>query len=194
MSYPTNPASWSPDRNPVDYIYLGGESINDQSPGIAELVGVSAPRNIQVMTGMGWNDARIRFAGFKPQEFSVKLHLYNSDDWFAWHDWKKRLVKRVQETGGLNTKVAKPLSISHPFLLDPTIGINAVIVQDVLAPVAGDETGEWIIEIKFISYRQPKQQFLPYEGKASEPTMTPKEQENAAKLAALIGQSLPAPK
>ena len=162
--------NWTPENNPVDYVILQGKA----SPGIAELTGVSAPRNLQIQTGMGYNDALVRFAGFSPQKFSLKLHLYDEFDWAEWHNWKYLVQKRVDpSTGAPAAKVASALTIKHPFLNDPTIGITAVIVEDVLAPVRADDTGEWVIEIKFVSYRQPKIQYLPYDKKDDAPPTNP---------------------
>lgn len=186
--------NWTPENNPVDYIILQGKA----SPGLAELVGVSAPRNLQVQTGMGYNDALVRFAGFSPQKFSVKFHLYDEFDWAEWHNWKPLVQKRVDSApGSAAAKVAAAMTIVHPFLNDPTIGITAVIVEDVLAPVRADDTGEWVVEVKFISYRKPKIQYLPYEEKKdASPTgqLDKTIADNRAKIAAaLAGQKLPAP-
>lgn len=194
IPFDTSLRGWSPDSYPIDSIFVNG----NPSPGYAEIVGLSAPRKLQIQAGFGWNDALVRFAGFDAQKFSVKIHLYDSADWIAWHTWKMPLAKRVETatSTATNRKIAQAMSIWHPFLADPLIAVSAVIVEDVLAPVRGDESGEWIIEIKFVSYRKPIRQYLPYEKKAAEGETDAKAlriQSNANEIAALTAQRLPAP-
>ena len=187
------PEVWTPERNPYDVVLLE----NVPSPGLAEIVGLSSPRKLMVQTGMGWNDAIIRFAGFKEQKFTVKLHLYTEQDWADWHAWKGLVSKRLDSAdSSISRRVASAMSIYHPFLADPTIGVKAVIVEDVSAPVRGDDTGEWVISIDFVSFRRPKMQFATYDKTKDSAELSPKEKriaENSETISKRIQQRLAAP-
>lgn len=154
----TIPETWTPDRLSVDYILLEG----DPSPGYAELT-PDAKRNLQIMSGRGWNDSIVRFVGFDTQEFDVVLHLQGDDDWLAWHKWKHHLAKRL-DNDTVSKAVAKAMPIWHPFLADPVIAIKSVLVKNVsYARRVGDE-GFWDITITFVGFRKPKVAYAKYDG------------------------------
>ena len=191
----------SPELTPFDYIILGGF----QSPGYAELVGVSAPRRLRVMEGMGWSDSLVAFGGFLTQKFSVKLHLYNDKDWADWLIFSNILAKKITvgKSQTTNQDVARPMDIYHPFLADQTVGIHSVIIEDVVAPVPDGDTGGWLVELKMVSYNNPKVAYAKEEGSKEAP-MDARDRQIAANqdaiaqreatIAALKNQNVPAPK
>ena len=186
----TIPGNWTPDVMPVDYFLLEG----DPSPGFAEVT-ADSKRNLQIMSGRGWNDSRVRFVGFDTQEFDIILHLQGDDDWFAWHKWKKHVAKRL-DNDAVNTQVAKALPIWHPFLADPTIAIKSVIVKNVSTPKKVGDEGFWDITITFVSFRKPKVSYAAYDGAKAEDTDTPNGKiirKNSQTIDDLVGQNLPPP-
>lgn len=135
--------SWDPITEPIDHIVLGGTT----SPGIAEVVGANSPRKWDELGGFGLIGATLRFRGTGLARFSVKLRLYDEDDWAGWELWKEIIMR--PPIG----KRPRSLDIYHPFLAD--FGIKSAVVEDVLQPEQTDH-GEWTIEIKFIESRFPK--------------------------------------
>lgn len=148
--------TWDPISNPIDYIKLNDK----KSPGVAEVVGASAPRKLKELEGYALSGGFVLFRGNKLAKFSVEIRLYTVQDWADWYAWKP-LIDRVPVG-----ERAKALSIWHPHLED--LNIKAALVEDVTQPKqTGD--GEWTITIKFCEFRSPKRTLAKPEAAASAP-------------------------
>jgi len=146
---------------PCDYILLAGQ----KSPGVAEIVGASSPREWEERNGYGVTGGFSVFMRRKLARFSVRLRLYESEDWIAWRAWKPIVDKLPKRRGGSGADSGM-LSIWSPQLED--LDIKAVGVAEVGQPEqTGD--GEWTIEIKFIEHRSPKVTLAKPQGAAAEP-------------------------
>lgn len=156
---------WNPLDEPRDYILLGGLV----SPGICEIVGADSPRNYEEREGPGLAGALLVFRGVKPSHFSVKFRLITRDDWRDWHRFKTIVTK--PPIG----KRPRPLDIVHP-LLEP-LGIHAVVVENVKAPVQADD-GVWEVELDLIESRKLKFSLSKPEGGQDTP-LDPLDQELA---------------
>lgn len=140
--------TWDPITDPCDYIRLAGV----KSPGIADVVGASSPRDWDIRKGMGLSGAFSVFTGVSLAKFSVKLRLYTVEDWHLWYAWKPLVDKLPTRRGG-GGKDSGVLDIWHPLL--EALDIKAVAVAEPMQPEQTDH-GEWTIEIKFIEFRYPK--------------------------------------
>lgn len=134
---------WNPIREPRDKILLGGHA----SPGVCEIVGASSPRNYEERVGPGLSGAIVVFRGIRPSHFSVKFRLVGETDWSDWNAFQ-RIVYRPPIG-----KRPRPLDIVHPLLAG--VGIAAVVIEDVIAPVQVDD-GIWEAELKLIETRKLK--------------------------------------
>lgn len=146
---------------PVDYIVLSGL----RSPGIAEVIGASSPREWDVRKGYGLMGAFVVYRGRGLAKFSVRLTFTTAEDWTSWEAWKPLVMTYPRRRGG--GRDSGTLDIWHPILED--LGIGAVCVEDVLQPVPG-ETGDWNVEIKFLEFRRPKIALAKPEGAKATPT------------------------
>jgi hypothetical protein len=140
--------AFNPLTAPCDYILLSGL----KSPGIAEVIGASSPRNWDIREGFGLSGAFLVYKGRGLAKFSVRLTFTESEHWTLWEAWKP-LVMNLPRKRFSQGKDSGALDIWHPILED--LGIAAVAVEEVLQPTAGD-TGDWSVEIKFIEFRRPK--------------------------------------
>lgn len=139
---------WNPIERPCDHIVLADK----RSPGIAEVVGASSPREWDEREGFGLSGAWIVYRGRGLAKFSVRIKLLTVADWEAWAAWRP-LVDAYPKRRHANGKDSGALKIWHPYL--EALDIRAVAVVEVLQPVVSDD-GEAIVEIRFIEYRHPK--------------------------------------
>ena len=161
--------SWTPLREPVDFIRLAGR----ESPGIATVTGASSPRRWDVRKGYALSGATTVFRGMDVAKFKVALRLYSEEDWDAWHSWKE-LVQRPPS----GTR-PRALDIWHPVLED--CGIKSAVVENVSQPEQTTADGEWTITIDFIEHRARQPISIMTEG--SDATDTESEKQRAIRLA-----------
>lgn len=140
--------TWNPYTEPCDYVLLAGR----KSPGLAEVVGASSPREWDERKGYGVSGAISVFTGRALAKFSIRLRLYTPEHWAEWYAWKP-LVDRMpkRRIGGDGTD-SGALDIWHPHL--EALSIKAVGVVEVMQPEQA-EAGEWVIEIKVIEFHRP---------------------------------------
>jgi hypothetical protein len=180
-------------------------------PGYVEVVGAEALRKIDIQAGPGTTGARYLFRGMEVSEFSLKVHLQDDQDFQDWELYKRTGAAGValsnpspkDSSGNGQVRLTlNPISISHPFLNDPTINIFYVVVKSVLVPERDGDTGGWVVEIKLIAYRPLKVAQGSYKDPKG-PTPDPDEQaligalgqqhQAASQLARVKGQPPPAP-
>jgi hypothetical protein len=137
-------AAYDPFVTPIDYVLLAGR----KSPGIATLEGATDKRAWDVRAGYALSGAVTVFRGREISRFTVKIHLIEAQDWIDW-DAFKPLVQRPP----YGTR-PKALAIWHPWL--ETLDISSVGVEEVGQPEEADDTGHYVVPIKFLEYRQPK--------------------------------------
>jgi hypothetical protein len=135
--------NFNPLTNPIDFILLAGRP----SPGIAEVVGAGNPRKWDEQSGPYLSGAFLVGGGNRLSHFTVKIRLYTNQDWVDWHDWRP-LVERTPYG-----QRPRALDIWHPWLV--MLKIKSVVVEDVGQPEP-DETGGFVIPIKFVEFRRPK--------------------------------------
>lgn len=144
--------AFQPLTSPIDYIVLAGR----RSPGLATIEGLETKRNFQERRGFGTSFASLRFRGVELARFKVMIRLYSVQDWADWHGWKSLVRRPVSESNPNSiTRArpqARPMTIDHPILAD--FEITDVVVENVIQPVQTD-SGEWMIEIRFIEYHEP---------------------------------------
>lgn len=160
--------AWSPIEQPCDYVLLGGK----RSPGVAEIVGASSPRQWDEREGFGLSGAWIIFRGRGLAKFSIVLHLLSQADWDAWTAWKP-LVDKMPTRRAAGGKDSGALEIWHPHL--EALDIKAVAVVEVMQPVQ-DDLGGWSVEIKLIEFRRPKVALAKPDGAAAGPEPDPIEE------------------
>lgn len=154
--------TFNPLTAPQDYIELA----NQRSPGIAELVGASSPREWDERKGYGVSGSFSVFRRRGLAHFSVRLKFYTNEDWAAWAAWKPIVDKVPTRRGGGENPASGYLKIDHPILAD--LDIKAVGVEDVGQPEQ-IEDGVWQVTIKFIEFRQPKFALAKPEGAKATP-------------------------
>lgn len=137
-------AAYDPFITPIDYFLLAGK----RSPGIATLEGVADKRLWDVRAGYGLSGGITVFRGRDISHFTAKIHLIEPQDWVDWAAFKPLVARPPFGTR------PKALAIWHPWL--EFNDISSVGVEEVGAPEEADETGHYVIPIKFIEYRQPK--------------------------------------
>jgi len=167
--------TWNPFVNPIDFVLFAGK----RTPGLADVVGPSSPREWEERRGYGLSGARLRFLGLKLSHFSVKLRLYTAQDWTDWQKFRPIVAKPPLG------KRPKAIDIAHPILVD--IGIRAVVIEDVGGAEQTDD-GEWSIEIKLIEWRKLKPSLSTPDGATATP-VDPIEQkiaENTKTIAQLL--------
>jgi len=174
-----------PDTHPINFVLINGHNV---SPGIATVEGAGDPRRWDERNGLGLGGSILWYTGFPQSHFSVKLRLYTPQDWIDWAAFKKLFPKpkRVLTPDGVlpvKRGDSGAFDIWHPFLA--MVGIRAAVVEEILQPVLTDETGEWTIEIKMISFNNPKPQIA--KPAAADAPPEPTEQEKIA--ADLIDQN-----
>lgn len=144
--------AFDPITHPQDYIVLAGL----RSPGIAEIVGASSPREWDERKGYGLSGSFSVFKGRRLARFAVRLRFYTEQDWLLWASWKQLVDKVPTKRGGSSDGSTNfdtgVLQIDHPILAD--LGIRAAAVEEVRQPEQTDH-GEWTVEIKFIEFRHP---------------------------------------
>lgn len=153
--------TFNPSTSPQDYIVLAGK----RSPGVAEVLGASSPREWAERGGYGVTGAFSVFKRRGLSHFSVKLTLATDQDWQDWAVWKPVVDKLPTKRGG-TTPASGYLKIEHPILAD--LDIKAAGVEDVGAPEQTDN-GVWTITIKFIEFRSPKVTLATPEGAKATP-------------------------
>jgi len=173
--------AFNPISNPVDFVELAGR----RTPGIAEVLGASSPREWKERRSIGYGGAIVVFRGIKLARFTVKLRLYSDQDWQDWDDFRD-VVQRPPLSNAASQGVGiirspfgrrpKALSVNHPILAD--LNISSCVVLDVLQPVQTGN-GEWTIDIKFIEYRRPRYQLATPDAAATTDVPTKGERENA---------------
>lgn len=141
-------SAWNPIERPCDHIVLADK----RSPGIAEIVGASSPRQWDEREGFGLSGAWLVYKGRGLARFSVRIKLLTVDDWNAWAAFRP-LVDAYPKRRHASGKDSGALKIWHPYL--EQLDIRAVAVLEVLQPVLSDD-GEAIVEIRFLEYRHPK--------------------------------------
>lgn len=156
-----------------DQIYLSGLP----SPGYAEVLGASAPRDWDVRKGPFMSGAWLAYTGDNLAKFTVRLHLWGPPDLFPeWIAFSKLLEK---PPSGLSPAALSSfaLSIDHPLLNSSPVNISSVVVEDA-SQWTQDDLGEWTMDIKFIQFRAPK----PAGGKPDKtiPSIAAKNAEQAA--------------
>lgn len=134
---------WNPINEPIDYVDFAGII----TPGLADIVGASDPREWDERQSYGVIGAFPFYHGKKLSHFSVKLRLYTPEDWDGW--WALYPILAVRPRRG---QKAKAIDITHPILA--AIGIRAVVVEDILQPEQTAD-GEWTIEIKLLEFHAP---------------------------------------
>lgn len=128
---------------PCDYVMLGGK----RTPGLAEVVGASSPRNWEERPGYAMAGAWLVFRGNKLAQFEVKLRFYSPEDFAEWDAFVPTVLRTPQG------KRPTAIDIWHPFL--EQLQIKAVAVEDVSQPVQTDD-GEWTVTLKLKEFRRPK--------------------------------------
>ena len=171
-----------PNTNPINFVVINGHAV---SPGIATVEGASDPRRWDERNAYGTGGSILFYTGFQQSHFSVKLRLYTPQDWADWEVFRKLFPKPVRVTTPDGLAPARrgdsgAFDIWHPFLA--MVGIKAAVVEEILQPVLTDETGEWTVEIKMISFRNPKPQFAK-PAAADAPPQPTEEEKIAADLA-----------
>jgi hypothetical protein len=146
--------SWNPYQSPVDYFILAGK----KSPGIATIQGAERARKYDERNGYGLGGASLIYNGRKLAHFSAMIRLYSPKDWQDWAVFRplvQKIPKPVFTADGAISfaQGSGVLDFWHP-LLEP-LGIKSVVVEDEVQPVLEDETGVWLVEIKFIQYSPP---------------------------------------
>lgn len=147
---------WNPLDNPKDYIVLAGQ----KSPGLCDVVGAAAIRNIDERQGYGLSGAFVVFKGRGLAKFSVRFRLYDAADWLAWNAFSP-LVDKVPTRRTGKGKDSGVMTIVHPLLAECAVD-HCMVTERGQPEQTGD--GEWTIEIKFIEWRQPKLSLATPEG------------------------------
>lgn len=132
---------WNPLDEPRDIAFVEGVP----TPGYCEVTGASSPRKWDEADGYGFSGGLLIFHGLPLCKFSLKLTLYDTDDWNDWHAFRP-LVMRPP-------KLVRPraLAIDHPQLAE--LGVASMVVADVAQATQIDH-GVWLIEIPCIEWRQ----------------------------------------
>ena len=151
---------WNPYDVPVDSVIFAGQ----QTPGVAEVVGASAPRRFDERESYGFSGAYIVYHGHKLAHFTVRVRLYTEQDWSDWHAFKP-LVDRVPRGRRQGS-----IDVTHPFLA--MLGIRSAVVEDVTQPEQND-SGVWQIDIKLIEWRAPHIALAQPEGAEASPQDPP---------------------
>lgn len=134
---------WNPIEQPTDKLKLSGV----WSPGICEIGGAGSPRKWDEIDGYGWSGGIVVYHGIKLSHFSVRLALYDVDDWTDWQAFRPLVMKPP-----IGSR-PRTHPIWHPLLAE--VGIAACVVEDVKAPEQVDH-GVWVVEIAMIESRLPK--------------------------------------
>jgi hypothetical protein len=135
---------WNPLKEPIDWVDFAGQS----TPGMATVVGASAPRRWEEVESMGWSGSWLKYKGQGLAHFSVQVRLYTVDDWEGWFRFKPTIDRMPLG------KYQRPVDITHPLL--GLLGITSCVIEDVTQAEPIDDTGIWQIEIKCIEYRSPR--------------------------------------
>lgn len=135
--------AWSPLRQPFDQAVLAGRV----TPGLVDFDGLSSPREFEERGGFGVNGATIVFRAKKLCHFRMTFRLYTEEHWAEWNAFAPFAL---QLPLGKN---ARALDIVHP--LTEQMGIRSIVLDDIVAPVASDDTGEWSAVLSCIEYRAP---------------------------------------
>jgi hypothetical protein len=144
---------------------------------VAEVVGASSPRKWDEQKAYAQSGATVKYTGLGLARFSVQLRLYSAQDWADWDAFRHTVAKPPAGTKPL------ALSIEHPHLED--LEIRAVVVEELMQPEQIDD-GEWLIEIRFIEWREPKKALATPKGAKASPAQKPDPVE--AKIDALTKQ------
>jgi hypothetical protein len=176
----------NPYDQPIDLVLVNRKA----SPGRAVVEGASDPRKWDERTGFALGGSTLFYTGFQQAHFSVKVYLYTPAQWAEWYEWVKPLQKkpkRVLTPDGV-APVARgdfgAFDIWHPFL--EKLGIKSAVVEEIMQPVLTDESGEWMHEIKMISFRNPK----PAIAKPKAPDAPPVPDANEVIITSLVDQNL----
>lgn len=167
--------SWSPLADPIDYVLIAGR----RTPGIAEVVNASSPREWDERRAYGTIGARLVYRGSGLARFSIRLRFTAQADWDAWDEFAP-LVARLPDT-----QRATALDVWHPLL--EGLGIAALVIAEVVQPVRDGDDGAWIIELKCIEHRPPYRRVVPVDGSRAEPGTEPQDEVDAT-IERLTGQ------
>lgn len=156
----------NPIREPVDYVVIAGQ----RSPGIAEISGADSPRRWDERKGYGLSGARAVYRGTALSKPKLTIRLLTAEQFEEWNEFRELLLPPPAG------ERARALEIDHPFLAD--LGIRAVSVVNLKQPVQTGE-GEWTVTVDLIEYREPVPALAVPAGAASEPQLTPLQQQIA---------------
>jgi hypothetical protein len=165
---------WSPEFQPVDVVIIGGQIASK----LSYPIGAHAPRKIQAMAGPGFSGALYHFWGLDICKFKIRIHLIDDADWFQWGLFEPMVslnLKTASSPQAANNLVINPLAVIHPMLNTPSIGITAIVVEDVHQAERVGEAGEWSIDLDVIGFRPLKMQSAKYTAPKDAP-LSPDEQ------------------
>lgn len=148
------------DAELYDFILLADQ----KSPGLCDVSGASAPREWDIRKGYGLSGATVVYTGDGLAKFTVRLFLWEPEQFNAWDTWRVLIKKPPRGTR------PKALDISHPYLQE--LEITSVEVEDELQWTQ-PEPGLFVKDIKFLQYRAPLPSLAKPDGsqsKANEPT------------------------
>ena len=165
---------WAPEHQPVDIVIIGGQAASK----LSYPIGAHAPRKIQTTAGPGFSGALYRFLGMDICKFKIRIHLIDDADWYQWGLFEPMVslnLKSAASPQAANSLVINPLAVIHPFLNTPSIGIDAIVVEDVHQAERVGEAGEWSIDLDVIGFRAIKMQSAKYTAPKDAP-LSPDEQ------------------
>lgn len=153
--------SWNPLAEPIDYVLIAGR----RTPGLAEVVNASSPREWDERRAYGTIGARLVYRGSGLARFSIRLRFTTDAEWEEWSDFAP-LVARIPDT-----QRPTALDVWHPALED--LGITALVIAEVMQPVREGDDGAWMVELKCIEHRPPYRRVVPIDGSRAEPEPPP---------------------
>lgn len=135
-----------------DHFVLAGQL----SPGLCtDMAGAGNPRGWDEKKGTGVKGATLTYTGDGLARWPAKIQLgWGIDgrtiqqEWEDWDAFKALLVPPTK-------KNPEALDFYHPIIEALPVPINAVVIDDVIAPKQVQD-GIWEIEIKFRQYRKPE--------------------------------------
>lgn len=128
-----------------DYVIIGAT----RSPGYCVINGASLKRKWDIRNGYGAAGASTVFHGEELSEFSIDFFFWASDG-LQIADWELFALMLTRKP-----TIATPfaLGIKHPFLNE--IGIDSVVLQELMQTEEVDETGLYKKTVKLLQYKKP---------------------------------------
>jgi hypothetical protein len=133
--------TWDPFNAPDDDPIIGGTFW----PGTHELTKIERKRNLQKVTPIGANGARVISLGRYLTEFTNNTTLADATDYQGWLEDVAPMLAKIPVG-------AKAKAIAITWAPVNVLGVDAFLIENIRGPIQGDD-GIWSVEVDCVEWK-----------------------------------------